>query len=190
MVSLSSKVLVVNKGRRAVDETVLSEALCDMCSGKACGFDMDTLAPVPWDVWLKLPIREGDQLIKTLHGPVRVPTVVGKFSYDRMHKRKLKNDNQGIAIRDGRICQYTGRYAPNGNVDHVMPRSRGGSDAWTNKVWSSKDVNSQKGCKTPAEAGLRLLKKPTIPTEIDACLLIPAKHPDWKYFLPAKSRAI
>lgn len=185
---LKSKVLVVNRGRRAIDETSLFEALCDMCSGKACGIDMDTLAPVSWEAWLELPIREGDQSIKSLHGLVRVPTVVGKFSYDRMHKRKLKNDNRGIALRDGRVCQYTGKFAPDGNVDHVIPRSRRGSDAWENKVWSCKDINSRKGNKTPEEAGLRLLRKPKAPVEIDACLLIPAKHPDWKYFLPSKSK--
>jgi 5-methylcytosine-specific restriction endonuclease McrA len=187
-VSLQSKVLVVNKHRRAIDETTIYEALCDMCSGKACGIDMDTLAPVPWEEWLKLPIREGDQSIKSLHGLVRVPTVVGKFSYDRMHKRKLKNDNRGIAMRDGRVCQYTGRFAPDGNVDHVIPRSRRGSDSWENKVWSCKDINSRKGNKTPEEAGLKLLRKPKAPAEIDACLLIPAKHPDWKYFLPSKAK--
>ena len=43
------------------------------------------------------------------------------------------------------------------SLDHVVPRSRGGKDAWENLVWSSKAVIAQKGNRLPHEAGLKLL---------------------------------
>ncbi len=36
-----------------------------------------------------------------------------------------------------------------GSLDHVVPRSRGGKDAWENLVWSSKAVNAKKGNRLP-----------------------------------------
>ena len=37
-----------------------------------------------------------------------------------------------------------------GSLDHVVPRSRGGKDAWENLVWSANEVNRKKpiACRT------------------------------------------
>jgi hypothetical protein len=182
---LSSKVLVINAKWQAVDETTVAEAVADMCSGKATGMDMGNHCPVRWEDWLKLGIREGDRKIMSIHGPVRVPTVVGKFSYDRMPKRLPKLDNDGIATRDACICQVTGEYAPDGNVDHLEPVGRGGAKkSWINQVWMKRDLNSKKGCRTLSEMGWKLIRQPFEPREMDAALFIRPKHPDWVFFLP------
>lgn len=182
---LTDKVLVINKNWQAVDETTVMEALCDMCAGKATGIDMETVRAIKWDDWLKLPIRQGDKFIQSMRGPVRVPTVVGKFSYAKMPKRRPKLDNSGIARRDGKICQVTGEVAPDGNVDHLTPKSRGGkTKSWTNMVWMRKDLNSKKGNKTLEEMGWKLIRQPFKPEETEACRLIRPKHPDWETFLP------
>jgi 5-methylcytosine-specific restriction endonuclease McrA len=182
---LNDKVLVINRGWQACDETSVAEALADMCSGKATGLDTATMTAVKWDAWLKLPIREGDRLIRSIRGPVRVPTVVGKFSYAEMPKRRPKLDNAGIAARDRRICQYTGEYAPDGSVDHVVALSKGGSKkSWTNMVWSKREVNAKKGNRTLQELGWKLLKKPVEPKPKPACYSILPKFDDWRLFLP------
>jgi hypothetical protein len=168
-----------------VDETTVMEAICDMCAGKATAIDMETMTAFKWDAWLKLPIRDGDKFIQSMRGPVRVPTVVGKFSYAKMPKRRPKLDNSGIARRDGKICQVTGEYAPTGNVDHLVPKSRGGKvKSWTNMAWMRADLNSRKGSKTLDEMGWKLLKKPVKPEDMEACRFIQPKHPDWEMFLP------
>jgi 5-methylcytosine-specific restriction endonuclease McrA len=46
----------------------------------------------------------------------------------------------------------------------VIPRSRGGSTTWSNIVTCCRPCNRRKGGKTPAEAGLRLLKRPMRPS--------------------------
>ena len=48
-------------------------------------------------------------------------------------------------------CQYRGKPlgSGEGNIDHVLPRSRGGKTSWENCVLASKDVNSRKGDRLP-----------------------------------------
>jgi 5-methylcytosine-specific restriction endonuclease McrA len=143
------------------------------------------LRPVKWNEWLALGIRSGDKSLKSTKGLVRVPTVVGKFSYNKMPRRKPKLDNQGIAARDHHVCQVTGKHAPDGNVDHLVPRSRGGkTKAWTNMVWMQRELNSKKGDKTLEEMGWKLIRKPVQPLELPSCVFIKPKHPDWLLFLP------
>jgi 5-methylcytosine-specific restriction endonuclease McrA len=182
---LSDKVLVINKGWQAIAETSVQEALCDCCAGKATAIDMETMRAVSWSEWIKLPIREGDRFIQSLRGPVRVPTVVGKFSYSKMPKRRPKLDNSGIARRDGKVCQVTGEYAPTGNVDHLTPRSRGGKvKSWSNMVWMRRDLNSKKGDKTLDEMGWKLIRTPHKPEDLEACRFIQPVYKDWEMFLP------
>ena len=90
-----------------------------------------------------------------------------------------------VAERDNYRCAYTGEHCPPsvGSEDHVIPRSRGGSNDWMNKVWSRRDINNRKGNRTPSEAGLRLLRKPSPAKPIKACLKIHARHPEWEPFI-------
>ena len=80
-------------------------------------------------------------------GTVRVPTVIVAVNYARVPKKRPKLCARTIRERDGNRCQYTGvlLHPDEGNLDHVVPRSRGGADTWENLVWSSKAVNSKKG---------------------------------------------
>ena len=72
-----------------------------------------------------------------------------------------------------------------GSLDHVVPRSRGGKDAWENLVWSAKEVNQKKADRLPHEAGLKLLSVPRAPKEMPLSALIrnTSEVEDWKLFL-------
>lgn len=181
---LAQKVLVINRNFQAIDETTVQVAMCDLVRGVATGIDMDNgPRPVLWNEWAVLPIRDGDRFLRTIHGPIRVPTVICKSSYAQMPKRAPKLDRHGVGERDGYVCQYTGQYVPDGTLDHIMPRSRGGKHTWENIVWSAKKVNHTKNNRTPQEAGLKLPHKPRKPKEIPACARIRPRHPDWRPFL-------
>jgi 5-methylcytosine-specific restriction endonuclease McrA len=70
-------------------------------------------------------------------------------------KLKMGKGFRGILERDEHICQYC---AKKGNtVDHVIPRSRGGSSAPTNLVCACLSCNQKKADRTPAEAGMPLI---------------------------------
>ncbi len=72
-----------------------------------------------------------------------------------------------------------------GNIDHIVPRSRGGATSWENCVIAAREVNSRKANLTPEEAGLRLLSSPQAPREMPVTMLLKNVHgiPDWEPFL-------
>src|ERR1035441_6216875 len=102
-------------------------------------------------------LRSGLMRIFAVRGQIRVPTVIVAVNYAKVPKKRPKLCAKAIRERDGNRCQYTGRLLhPNeGSLDHVVPRSRGGKDAWENLVWSAKEVNQRKADRLPREAGLR-----------------------------------
>jgi 5-methylcytosine-specific restriction endonuclease McrA len=93
-------------------------------------------------------------------------------------------------LRDTHQCQYCGRRPPvrDLNIDHVMPRSRGGGDSWENLVTACRSCNLRKGWKTPDEAKMYLLKNPTTPrwsTSTQILLGAPKPFEEWEPFLKA-----
>jgi len=144
------------------------------------------LNPVPWDEWVKLPVREFDFAIASMRLRVRVPTVVISTNYSRMPLRTPRASRTAIYERDGGVCQYMGEFVGRhgGNLDHVVPRDRGGRDSFENLVWSKREINSLKANRLPHEVGLRLLRRPRAPLALPLSATIrEARHPDWRHFL-------
>ena len=77
------------------------------------------------------------------------------------YNRSPKWTKGGVMRRDGYLCAYCESKA--NTIDHVLPRSRGGKNAWKNTVAACFKCNSKKDDKTPAEAGMKLLWKPYTP---------------------------
>jgi 5-methylcytosine-specific restriction endonuclease McrA len=183
-------VLVLNRNWQAIHTKTPADAFCMMASGAATGLDVqgdDAIVPVRWDDWLKLPVRDEDQCVHTPRGVVRVPTVIVAANYAKVPVCRPRLGARGIWERDGGICQYTGRkLAPHeGNIDHIVPRSRGGATSWENCVLSHREVNEKKAARLPHEAGLKLLRKPHAPKALPATAFIRNHHDirDWKKFL-------
>jgi 5-methylcytosine-specific restriction endonuclease McrA len=143
------------------------------------------LNPLPWEEWIGLPVRDFDFSISTPKLHVRVPTVVVSTQYDRMPVRVPRVSRRAIFERDRGVCQYTGEFVgKQGNLDHVVPRDRGGRDSFENLVWSKKEINSLKANRLPHEAGLRLMRKPKAPSPLPFSATVrEARHPDWRHFL-------
>ena len=185
-----STVLVLNRNWQAIHVKTPAEAFCMMATGAANGLDVqgdDSISPLKWDDWLRLPIREEDHVVSTPRGVVRVPTVVVAANYSRIPMCQPRFGARGIWERDGGICQYTGRKLRpgEGNIDHVVPLARGGQTTWDNCVLADRKVNSRKADRLPHEAGLRLRKVPAAPRAVPATMMIRNAHgiPDWQHFL-------
>lgn len=184
-----SIVLVLNRHWQAINVRTPADAFCQMATGVATALDVegDNLRPVTWEEWLRLPVRPQDRAAHAVRGAIRVPTVIIALNYTRVPKRRPRLNARNIRQRDGNRCQYTGReLAPGeGNIDHVVPRSRGGVDSWENCVWACKEINSRKADRLPDEAGLKLLRPPAVPRELPATAFIRNAHgiPDWNLFL-------
>jgi len=169
-------VLVLNRNWQAINIRTPPEAFCQMATNVATALDIElsdsgqaqVMRPVMWDEWITLPIRDGDNAMRTARRIIRVPTVIVAVNFAKVPKKRPKLCARTIRERDGNRCQYTGRllHPDEGSVDHVVPRSRGGADTWENLVWSAKDVNQRKADRLPHEAGLRLLAIPRAPKEL------------------------
>ena len=114
-----------------------------------------------------------------------VPSVIRLNHYVRVpYRSRVPLSRRAVFARDGHKCQYCNRAAE--NIDHVVPRSRGGPHAWDNVVASCRACNSRKEDRLLSEAGLRLAHPPREPK---ANLWIVASagaiDPDWEPYLPA-----
>ena len=188
-----SVVLVLNRNWQAVNIATPAEAFASMISDVATGLDVqgpEWMIPVKWADWTQLPVREEDFSIGTVDGLIRIPTVMVLSNFDRVQLKRPSFSLKGLWLRDGGLCQYTGRSLKpgEGNIDHVIPQSRGGETSWENCVLSDRDVNNRKADRTPREAGLRLKRKPFRPETVPVTQLLQNTYriPEWDLFLGKK----
>jgi len=121
------------------------------------------------DEWLKLPVREYDDYIKTTKGKVRMPSVVVCSSFDGIpHKKVMFPTRHSIYKRDNYTCGYTGipLIKENMTVDHIHPRSKtsegGNPNTWENQITCHRELNIWKGDTLLHECDLKTFK-PTDP---------------------------
>ena len=146
------------------------------------------------DAWFafsaETPPSEGGRLIHTVNQSVRVPSVLLLRRYDRMLLREMKFNRQNLFERDGYRCQYCGNsfVAKELNMDHVVPRDRGGKTSWENVVTSCIRCNSRKGNRDPNEAGMFLLREPVRPRQRPFVSFLYGRpiEDSWRHFIQAK----
>lgn len=153
------------------------------------GWDFDRptyLNPLKWDDWIRLPVRDFDITVSSATLKIRVPTVIVATQFSKMPMKQPRLCSTSIYERDGGRCQYTGEFVgrEGGNLDHVVPRARGGRNSFENLVWAKKNINSVKADRLPSEAGLRLIRQPTAPKKVPASATVrEVRHPDWSHFI-------
>lgn len=93
---------------------------------------------------------------------VAVPSVVRLRYYVRVpYERATALSRRAVFHRDGGRCQYCGGSAE--SIDHVVPRSRGGSHVWENVVAACRRCNAAKGDRLLAETPMTLRTRPATP---------------------------
>jgi 5-methylcytosine-specific restriction endonuclease McrA len=97
-----------------------------------------------------------------VHIGLQLPCVIRLRQYRRLPSRIQTLSRKNILIRDGYVCQYCGEQFVSGELEleHVIPRARGGLSTWENLVAACRDCNVRKADRTPAEAGMKLLRQP------------------------------
>lgn len=183
---LATQVLVVNRFLQAVHLTTARRAFVLMWSDIARALDASWISH-DFESWSAERPSEGDASIGTSRGPLRIPRVIQLVEFDRMPRSSVRLTRRNIYLRDGHRCQYCARQLPlrDLNLDHVMPRSRGGPMSWENLVCSCKVCNLRKGGRTPVEAGMHLLRRPVRPrwSPVLALAFAPGRPPEWDPFL-------
>ena len=92
------------------------------------------------------------------------PVVIRLVSYVRIprHSHRRKITRRAVFARDDWTCQYCGSRS-NLTVDHVIPRSKGGTSDWENIVASCAPCNRRKGDLLLRNSGMRLSRTPRRP---------------------------
>ena len=187
-----NSVLVLNRNWQAINTTTPANAFCQMMTDVVTALDIsgdDEMRPLRWEDWRDLPVRDEESSIGTPQGQIRVPTVVVCSNFDRVPMTRPKFSFRSIWLRDQGCCQYSGKplCREEGNIDHVIPRSRGGKTDWENCVLASKRINTRKADRTPQEAGLSLLRTPRAPRPVPVTVMLrnTFQIPDWEPFMIA-----
>jgi 5-methylcytosine-specific restriction endonuclease McrA len=112
---------------------------------------------------------------------IPAPTVVRlRYLVHVPYRATATLTRRAVFARDGWACQYCGSAAE--NVDHVIPRSRGGPHSWENVVAACRRCNSKKENRSPQEAGLRLRSVPFAPRD-GLRLSLGRVEPEWEPYL-------
>ena len=131
------QVLVLNASYEPLNITSWRRATVLMLKGKAESLEEDATHSIRQDV--------------------KAPTVIRLRQFIRVLSRK------NIFQRDNNSCQYCGQKNKKLSIDHVFPRSRGGTDNWENVITACLQCNVMKGNRTPEEAKMPLRTKPYKP---------------------------
>jgi 5-methylcytosine-specific restriction endonuclease McrA len=116
-------------------------------------------------------IEEYSREIHSVTFSIKLPSILRLLKYVKVKKhRMVKFSRANIYARDKYTCQYCGSAHRTEELtfDHVIPVSRGGTKNWDNIVTACIDCNRKKGGRTPYEAGMRLVQKPTEPRWVPA----------------------
>jgi 5-methylcytosine-specific restriction endonuclease McrA len=133
--------------------------------------------------------QPGEDYIQAVNFELRVPRIVRLIRFDKMPAQTVRFNRKNLFARDDHTCQYCGTSEPTHklSLDHVIPRSHGGPTTWENIVCCCMRCNSRKGGRTPKEARMTLLSRPTKP-RVNPLLVQSMEDPRyecWKTFLPA-----
>lgn len=110
-------------------------------------------------------IEQSERTLHSAYDSMTRPMVIRLISYVRVprdtHRRKITR--RAVFARDDWTCQYCGSRQQL-TVDHVIPRSKGGSSSWDNIVAACAPCNRRKGDALLRQAGMELARAPRVPS--------------------------
>jgi len=114
---------------------------------------------------------------------VPIPTVVRLARFVRVpYRREVPLTRRAVLERDAHRCVYCGTKAD--TIDHVRPRSRGGTHVWTNVVAACARCNHRKGDRLLAELGWHIAVTPVAPPSTVAVIMgWTVREPSWEPYL-------
>ena len=128
-------------------------------------------------------VHTNGHVFRSEHIEMRAPSVVRLTYYVKVPFRARSSlSRRAVFVRDNFECQYCGR--PAENVDHIVPRSRGGGHTWDNVVAACRPCNSRKENRSPADVGLALRHPPRPPHDsVWIVVAVDNVDPTWEPYL-------
>jgi 5-methylcytosine-specific restriction endonuclease McrA len=166
---------------RALVLNATFEPLCVVASRRALVLVLDGKADLVHDT--------GD-VFRSPRKAYPEPSVVRLAKYVRLPRQtRVAISRRSVFARDDHRCQYCGAAAE--NIDHVVPRSRGGAHVWENVVAACKRCNAAKEDRLLEDSGLVLACKPRAPRSRVWLLVASGDlRSEWEpYVMPVLERA-
>jgi 5-methylcytosine-specific restriction endonuclease McrA len=175
---LDQPTLVLNRNWQPVHVTTVARSLVLLWNDAARVVDPDEYRLFSWSDWAEREPIDGERCVRSATLRMPVPEVISLSHYDRLPSTAVTFSRRNVCKRDHYTCQYCGGQpgAQSMTVDHVLPRSQGGTSSWTNCVAACERCNVKKGDRTPDNAGMRLRRRPV--------------RPEWKPFYAAHGAPI
>lgn len=185
---LSDKVLVLNRSWVAVNVATVRRALTLVYQDVARIVAPDDYSTYDFDAWIAA--SQAAQHGRRVHSATCsfcVPEVIVLSVFNGRFSKEVRFSRRNIFDRDENTCQYCGKRCERSDLtlDHVTPRSRGGTSTWNNIVLACIKCNMRKGDRLPLELNMKLLRKPIKPqwaTRVGV-KLGRAYKPSWERFL-------
>lgn len=162
---------------RALVLNVSYEALCVVSSRRALGLVLAGKA---------LTVHESRDIFHSEKAKFIAPSVVRLNYFIRVpYPARVALNKRSVFARDHYQCQYCS--APAENIDHVIPRSKGGEHCWENVVASCKSCNSKKEDRLLSETNFTLRKLPMAPKGRTWIYLLGAVNEEWVPYVGANT---
>lgn len=163
---LTRPTLVLNRNWQPVGVAPVSRSLILLWNDNARVVDPVDFRLYTWSDWSRLIPLADEPFIQAVRLRLRVPEVISLTNYDRVPMNGVTFSRRNIYRRDRYTCQYCGSQPGSEEltIDHVTPRSQGGTSMWENCVLACVACNKRKADRTPEQAGMPLHKRPVRPT--------------------------
>lgn len=162
-----ASVLVLNKNYLAIHVTSWKKAITLLYTGHAQALD-EKLNTYNFEEWAEVSKMIKDYpngYARSASMEIAIPEIIILTIYNRLPKVDVKFTRSNIYKAYGYKCCYCGNKfdTKDMNLDHVIPKSKGGGTTWNNIVLACIECNTKKADKTPEEVGFKMHYHPTKP---------------------------
>jgi 5-methylcytosine-specific restriction endonuclease McrA len=107
------------------------------------------------------PVSDSGHVMRSPSTEVRVPLVARLVKMAKVPRmQRVPFSRKMLNVRDNGQCQFNDCTARGTTIDHVVPRSQGGTTTWENCVMACSPCNFKKADKTMEQLGWTLKKTP------------------------------
>lgn len=118
-----------------------------------------------------VPLDESEHVFRSADVEIKLPYVI-KMNYfvkKKINTKEVPFSRKGVLIRDNHKCAYCGKGA--NTIDHIVPKSRGGTNSYSNAVACCNKCNSKKANFLLHEINMKLRWQPTHPSLYSSFLI-------------------
>jgi 5-methylcytosine-specific restriction endonuclease McrA len=163
---------------RALVLNATYEPLCVVSTRRALMLILDDKAEM---------ITSTDRVYRSARRTFPEPSVVRLSYFVKVpYQARVALNRRAVFVRDGHRCQYCDQ--PAENIDHVIPRSKGGTHSWDNVVAACRPCNARKMDRYLHETSMKLRRPPRVPRErIWILAAVGSVRPEWEPYLRSPS---